>query len=469
LATAFSSCLADEDLKHASGFLKKPLREIQEIQDLQRTGHYRLPKFSPKDLRQFDEKTAEPKKVALPSAPVTALSRSAQASSSPQAAPAAGNAEQSDSVVEFEWSPPRKVAANPKHMQLAKAKAALNANIAKNLQTAPAKLALAPKTVAAPPKPKPQTGGQYHVAAGRNTSDFALSLTPDAAQTQRQHASPAKPAIEAKAATQAAVQKGAPDLPRPLVSADALAKLRAAAQPRHQAAVIPTLDSTQTIRTLTKNEKEDENAPKWFVVQLAVSDQPANLDTMPRLDIFEAYRLYSVAAMDGAVIRHTLRLGFFSEQVSAEAVMGYLKTFFNEPRIERVSDAEQKRFANAPVPKPASVETPRPSSHVITLEDKRGAKLEEATAAATATPAPATKPVAARSASMSAAPAVKHSSATVKKGAVSSKASGRKYSHLSVEERTAIKEARLLGLSETGIRRVESNSLLSRLVDKLTK
>ena len=55
-------------------------------------------------------------------------------------------------------------------------------------------------------------------------------------------------------------------------------------------------------------------------MQLAVSDQPVNLDAMPRLDIFEAYRLYSVATAGSGKIVHSLRLGFFKEAVSAEAV-----------------------------------------------------------------------------------------------------------------------------------------------------
>ena len=41
-------------------------------------------------------------------------------------------------------------------------------------------------------------------------------------------------------------------------------------------------------------------------------------DTMPRLDIFQAYSVYSVAVMAGSGIRHALRLGFFREEVSAQ-------------------------------------------------------------------------------------------------------------------------------------------------------
>lgn len=139
---------------------------------------------------------------------------------------------------------------------------------------------------------------------------------------------------------------------------------------------IPTLDSTLTIRTLTTAEAEDPNKPKWFVVQLALSEQPVNLDAMPKLDIFAAYSLYCVALMESGTIRHALRLGFFREKVSAEAVMGYLKTFFNDPTISQVSTSEYGRFADSKPVKPA----PAPEN-VVPLENKR---------------APATPPAAAR-------------------------------------------------------------------------
>jgi hypothetical protein len=115
----------------------------------------------------------------------------------------------------------------------------------------------------------------------------------------------------------------------------------------------PDLDSTQTIRALTSEELKDDSQEKWFSIQLAVSDQPVNLDTMPRLDIFEAYRLYSVASAGSGKITHALRLGFFREEHSAEAVNGYLKTFFNSPTVVRISIAEQSRFKDAPAPKAA--------------------------------------------------------------------------------------------------------------------
>jgi hypothetical protein len=468
-ATAFSSCLADEDLKHASGYLKKPLQEIQEIQDLQRTGRYRIPKFDDAHASNgsaHSETTTAPKQTAQPkfhsAAPVKALHKADEA------------------VVEFEWTPAPKT--NPQEKVRAAASAKLAAYIAASKATtnpstekaqARSDTSHAPKPAVPAPTPSTAATGRFHVAAGRNIPDHGFELTDDAPAFAAKK--PAAANSEAHS-TQRSVPQSKPahgaaskstELPRALVSAEALAKLRAAAQPRQPAAIIPTLDSTQTIRTLTKSEKDDENAPRWYVVQLAVSDQPANLDTMPRLDIFEAYRLYSVATMDGAVIRHALRLGFFKEEVSAEAVLGYLKTFFGDPHIERVSDAEQRRFIEPPAPKAAQpIETPKSQSRVITLEEKRGAKLE--TIDTTPAPVHAPKPAPVERRANKSEPAAKRSPSPAARKPT--KAKSGKYAHLSVEERVAIKEARMLGLSDTAIRRVDHNSsLLSRLVGKLTK
>ncbi|HYM35913.1 MAG TPA: hypothetical protein VET48_10985, partial [Steroidobacteraceae bacterium] len=319
-ASAFSSCLADEDLKHASGYLKRPLHEIQEIQDLQRTGRYRLPKIDTDKSQKVRspfvaERTASSSDTQrVPALKPRASTEVTADHTSLTKVAAITDKLMENSVVEFEWSPPSKAKpvaptkAAPTPIQKSSPAVKKSVPTSKPRSPAPLHIEEIPLT---PPPTKTSTSGQYHVASGRDIPDFGLSLS-DVHATHE------------KSAARPPTKKPANELPKPLVSAEALAKLRAAAQPRNQPAVIPTLDSTQTIRTLTKNEVEDANAARWYVVQLAVSDQPANLDTMPRLDIFEAYRLYSVATMDGAVIRHALRLGFFREEVSAEAVLGYL-------------------------------------------------------------------------------------------------------------------------------------------------
>jgi hypothetical protein len=106
---------------------------------------------------------------------------------------------------------------------------------------------------------------------------------------------------------------------------------------------------------------------------------------MPKLDIFSAYTLYSVAMMEGGTIKHALRLGFFRENVSAEAVMGYLKAFFNMPAITQIATAEYERFAEAkPKPQPSAAT----DAKVVKLDGKRpAAPIKPAAPVATSKPA----------------------------------------------------------------------------------
>lgn len=107
-----------------------------------------------------------------------------------------------------------------------------------------------------------------------------------------------------------------------------------------------SIESTQTVRALTSVELEDESALRWFVVQLSVGAEPCDPNTVPNLDIFGVYRLYSVEAFDQGRPMHALRLGFFSEQIAAKAVASYLAGFYDEPSVQRVSVAERERFSN---------------------------------------------------------------------------------------------------------------------------
>jgi hypothetical protein len=109
---------------------------------------------------------------------------------------------------------------------------------------------------------------------------------------------------------------------------------------------LPNLDATQTVRALTQLELEDDKAPPWFVIQLALADDAFDPDLLPNLDIFGAYRLYSVAGIDEGRIVHALRMGFFSEEVAARAVASYLAAYYDNPAIKRVSAAERQRFAD---------------------------------------------------------------------------------------------------------------------------
>jgi hypothetical protein len=107
----------------------------------------------------------------------------------------------------------------------------------------------------------------------------------------------------------------------------------------------PSLESTQTVRALTQLELDDDQASRWFVIQLSLAEDAYDPDTVPNLDIFSVYRLYSVAGIDQGRIVHALRLGFFTEEIAAGAVASYLAAFYDKPTIKRVSSAERERFA----------------------------------------------------------------------------------------------------------------------------
>jgi SPOR domain len=108
---------------------------------------------------------------------------------------------------------------------------------------------------------------------------------------------------------------------------------------------LESLESTQTIRALTPKELEDNEASRWFVIQLALADHAFDPEAVPNLDIFREYRLYSVAGLDQGRVVHALRLGFFREEIGAVAVASYLAAFWEKPTIKRVSLAERERFA----------------------------------------------------------------------------------------------------------------------------
>jgi len=106
------------------------------------------------------------------------------------------------------------------------------------------------------------------------------------------------------------------------------------------------VDSTQTVRALTPMELADGEASRWFAIELMLSIGQIDAAEVPSLDIFEAYRLYSVIAPEQGRPKHALRLGFFSTEVAAESVARYLTPYFPAPAIRRVSIAEHERFAD---------------------------------------------------------------------------------------------------------------------------
>jgi hypothetical protein len=104
-------------------------------------------------------------------------------------------------------------------------------------------------------------------------------------------------------------------------------------------------DDTQTRRAL--KEAVIDNAPVSFAVQLQWSVQPVELAKVPPLAIFSAYTLYTVEGSREGRKWYGLRLGFFSDAISAKQVAYYVRSEFSSVAVVPVSPAEKSRASDA--------------------------------------------------------------------------------------------------------------------------
>jgi len=100
-------------------------------------------------------------------------------------------------------------------------------------------------------------------------------------------------------------------------------------------------DDTGTRRALKEAVSHDQ--PVSFAVQLQWSVQPVALDKVPPLAIFSAYTLYSVEGSREGRKWYGLRLGFFSDAISAKQVAHYVRSEFTSVAVVPVSPQERDR------------------------------------------------------------------------------------------------------------------------------
>lgn len=100
-------------------------------------------------------------------------------------------------------------------------------------------------------------------------------------------------------------------------------------------------DDTGTRRAL--KEAVAQNGPVSFAVQLQWSVQPVELDKVPPLAIFSAYTLYTVEGSRDGRKWYGLRLGFFSDAISAKQVAYYVRSEFASVAVVPVSPQEKNR------------------------------------------------------------------------------------------------------------------------------
>src|SRR6266404_2109495 len=121
---------------------------------------------------------------------------------------------------------------------------------------------------------------------------------------------------------------------------------------------IPLLkpDDTGTRRAL--KEAVVNNAPVAFAVQLQWSVQPVELGNVPPLAIFSAYTLYTVEGSRDGRKWYGLRLGFFSDAISAKQVAYYVRSEFASVAVVPVSPQGRTRATDGDK-KAALVSIPR--------------------------------------------------------------------------------------------------------------
>jgi hypothetical protein len=100
-------------------------------------------------------------------------------------------------------------------------------------------------------------------------------------------------------------------------------------------------DDTRTMRAL--KDEVQQNAAVQFAVQLDWSVTPIDLANVPPLAIFSAYTLYTVESSREGRKWYGLRLGFFSDALSAKQVAYYVRSDFASVAVVPVPAAEKDR------------------------------------------------------------------------------------------------------------------------------
>src|SRR5262249_14335392 len=111
--------------------------------------------------------------------------------------------------------------------------------------------------------------------------------------------------------------------------------------PAHDAVPMLKPDDTGTREAL--KDAVSSNAPVLFAVQLQWSVQPVELAKVPPLAIFSAYTLYTVEGSRDGRKWFGLRLGFFSDAISAKQVAHYVRSEFTSVAVVPVSPQEKVR------------------------------------------------------------------------------------------------------------------------------
>jgi len=230
-------------------------------------------------------------------------------------------------------------------------------------------------------------------------------------------------------------------------------------------------EDTGTRRALKVAVSRDEQVS--FAVQLQWSVTPVALDKVPPLAIFSAYTLYSVEGSREGRKWYGLRLGFFTDAISAKQVAYYVRSEFASVAVVPVSAQERERatsdnqrFAAAGAAKK------RHDSDEFKL-------IDSDTPAAPAAPAPRVAPAGTTAAA--AAPQPTTTKSARKGGAGTTVGARERRTPQTLEETLEILGANELAIdsgsrdvvSESGVRHlrveIQKNTPFSRLLERLSE
>ena len=251
-----------------------------------------------------------------------------------------------------------------------------------------------------------------------------------------------------------------------------------------------------------KNEVK-RNAPVLFAVQLDWSVTPFDLAKVPPLAIFNAYSLYTTEANREGRTWYGLRLGFFSDAVSAKQVAYYVRSDFKTVSVVPVTTIEKERandinaarsgihravnVKGGPAPTPLSMTSSNNSGIFKLLEDDLPAMIEQDVDGETSprfgkqNPAPASPKSAPIAASASTAPAASPGKAS--KARKPGARGVRRDAHAQVDEETLDQTLEILGAhsleitndsaENTGVRHLrvkvdKKGSKFASLIDRLS-
>ena len=150
-------------------------------------------------------------------------------------------------------------------------------------------------------------------------------------------------------------------------------------------------EDTQSMLAIKSDVKR--NAPVLFAVQLDWSVSPFDMAKVPPLAIFNAYTLYTTEANRDGRAWFGLRLGFFSDAVSAKQVAYYVRSDFKTVSVVPVTTLEKERatdlnasrsgiyraanIKDVPAPTPQSIAASGNSGVFQLLEDDTPAHIEQ--------------------------------------------------------------------------------------------